>query len=82
MTTRMGVCNMWLATLLVIVAGSSGTMASSDSLVETVRAADERFLDISAALAEGYTPIPCASGQSRGQWECTTSTMRISTTIP
>jgi len=31
-----------------------------------VRAANERFKDVSAAVAEGYAPIPCASGVDGG----------------
>lgn len=31
-----------------------------------MRAANERFHDVAAAVAEGYTPIPCASGQNGG----------------
>ena len=31
-----------------------------------VRAANERFADVNAALAEGYSPIPCVSGIEGG----------------
>ncbi|WP_181169934.1 hypothetical protein [Mesorhizobium sp. B2-3-13] len=35
-------------------------------LAEKVRAANSRFLDVNAATAEGYAPIPCASGITGG----------------
>ena len=35
-------------------------------LAEHVRAANDRFKDVSAAIAEGYAPIPCASGVDGG----------------
>ena len=35
-------------------------------LVEHVRAANERFRDVAAAVAEGYAPIPCTSGIDGG----------------
>jgi len=35
-------------------------------LVEHVRAANERFRDVAAAVAEGYAPIPCTSGVDGG----------------
>ncbi|WP_292156366.1 hypothetical protein [Mesorhizobium sp.] len=42
--------------------------ASSDAspLAAKVRADDSRFLDVKAAMAEGYAPIPCASGITGG----------------
>lgn len=40
--------------------------ASAETLVERVRAATERFSDVGAAEAEGYGPIPCASGAGGG----------------
>jgi hypothetical protein len=35
--------------------------------VDRVRAANDRFKDISVAVSEGYEPIPCASGIDGGQ---------------
>ena len=35
-------------------------------MVEHVRAANDRFKDVSVAVAEGYGPIPCASGPQGG----------------
>ena len=37
-----------------------------DGLVDQVRAANARFNDVSVAVAEGYAPIPCASGVDGG----------------
>src|SRR6185437_7903641 len=46
------------------------TAVSADNgrnpLAEHVRAANDRFRDVSAAVAEGYAPIPCASGVEGG----------------
>ncbi len=35
-------------------------------LAEAVRAANDRFVDVSVAIAEGYAPIPCVSGVEGG----------------
>ena len=40
--------------------------ATEGSLVEKVRAANSRFQDVKTAVAEGYAPIPCASGIDGG----------------
>ena len=36
------------------------------TLPEQVRTANDRFKDVSVAIKEGYTPIPCASGIEGG----------------
>jgi hypothetical protein len=36
------------------------------SLTDHVRTANERFKDVAVAVAEGYAPIPCASGVDGG----------------
>jgi len=42
-------------------------MAMTDSpIVSHVRAVNDRFKDVAAAVAEGYAPIPCASGLQGG----------------
>lgn len=41
-------------------------LAADGPLVEHVRKANDRFKDVKVALAEGYTPIPCASGLTGG----------------
>lgn len=44
-----------------------GLCHSNDSpLVDHVRTANQRFSDVAVAVAEGYAPIPCASGQQGG----------------
>ena len=54
--------------LLSLLAGSasSAAAAGSNPLAEHVRAANDRFKDVAAAVAEGYAPIPCASGIQGG----------------
>ena len=54
--------------LLAWVAVGSASAANSDrsALVDQVRAANSRFKDVSVAVAEGYAPIPCASGIDGG----------------
>ena len=54
-----------LALLSLFVVGAVGSEAAAESrnpLAEHVRAANDRFKDVSVAVAEGYAPIPCASG--------------------
>lgn len=48
--------------------GISTAFASDAHLntVERVRQANDRFKDVSVAVAEGYEPIPCASGIDGG----------------
>ena len=56
-----------LAFLLLLAIGPA--LAGDDSrssLVEQVRAANDRFKDASVAVSEGYSPIPCASGVDGG----------------
>jgi hypothetical protein len=52
-----------LAALLPAAAATAGTAAElGNPLAEHARAATARFEDTSAALAEGYTAIPCLDG--------------------
>ena len=56
-----------LALLSVFAAGAASAAGSgSNPLAESVRNANDRFKDVSVALAEGYAPIPCASGIEGG----------------
>ena len=48
------------------VAGEAAAQNGRDLLVDQVRAANARFNDVSVAVAEGYAPIPCASGVDGG----------------
>jgi hypothetical protein len=56
-----------LALLPLLVVGTA--FASNNhlnSLTDHVREANDRFKDVSVAVAEGYAPIPCASGVDGG----------------
>jgi hypothetical protein len=56
-----------LALLPMLVAGSAFASDSHlKSLTDHVRAANDRFKDVAAAVSEGYAPIPCASGVDGG----------------
>jgi hypothetical protein len=59
-----------LALLSLVAAGAIGGGAAAEEgrnpLAEHVRAANDRFKDVSVAVAEGYAPIPCASGVDGG----------------
>jgi len=52
------------ALVLLLFAGQA--MAADGPLVEKVRKANDRFRDVKVAIAEGYSPIPCASGLTGG----------------
>lgn len=55
------------ALLSLCVAPPASTQAAGTApLVDHVRAANVRFKDVAAAVAEGYAPIPCASGLQGG----------------
>jgi len=56
-----------LALASLFVAGTAAAaQAASNPLADSVRAANDRFKDVSVAVAEGYAPIPCASGIAGG----------------
>lgn len=52
--------------LLSVLAAASALADSANPLVDKVRAANDRFKDVAVAVAEGYSPIPCASGLQGG----------------
>ncbi|MEP7174373.1 MAG: hypothetical protein ABI705_12870, partial [Aestuariivirga sp.] len=52
--------------LLSLIAAAPAFAVNANPLVDKVRAANERFKDVSVAVAEGYAPIPCASGLQGG----------------
>jgi hypothetical protein len=59
--------NIALGQLALLAAGCSPVLAgSANPLADNVRAANDRFRDVAAAVAEGYAPIPCASGVAGG----------------
>lgn len=59
----------WVRGLALLSLLACGTAAAADgnrNLVEQVRTANDRFKDVAVAIAEGYAPIPCASGIDGG----------------
>ncbi|RWC93392.1 MAG: hypothetical protein E5V58_20890 [Mesorhizobium sp.] len=52
--------------ILTIAAASAAQAENANPLADKVRAADSRFEDVAVAKAEGYAPIPCASGITGG----------------
>jgi hypothetical protein len=60
----------WLTRFALLSVAAIGAASAADvgrhSLVERVRAANERFQDVAVAEREGYAPIPCASGADGG----------------
>ncbi|RUW71742.1 hypothetical protein EOA28_21660, partial [Mesorhizobium sp. M2A.F.Ca.ET.067.02.1.1] len=53
------------ASTILLIAGAA-TAQTVNPLAEKVRALDSRFEDVAVAKAEGYAPIPCASGLTGG----------------
>ncbi|TPI36731.1 hypothetical protein FJ414_15445 [Mesorhizobium sp. B3-1-6] len=53
------------ASIIMLMAGAA-TAETVNPLAEKVRALDSRFEDVAVAKAEGYAPIPCASGITGG----------------
>jgi hypothetical protein len=51
---------------LLAVGAASAQAGGSNPLADHVRAANDRFKDVAVAVAEGYAPIPCASGVDGG----------------
>lgn len=56
----------WTQALALMSLFAVGPASAGSPLVDHVRAANDRFKDVSAAMAEGYAPIPCASGLQGG----------------
>ena len=54
------------ALLSLLVGSATSAAAGSNPLADHVRRANDRFKDVSVAVAEGYAPIPCASGPQGG----------------
>lgn len=55
-----------LAVLSILCLSTAAHAAGTNALAEKVRAANSRFENVAAAVAEGYVPIPCASGITGG----------------
>ena len=60
----------WARSLALLPLFAIGTACAAERggnpLADHVRAANDRFKDVAVAVAEGYAPIPCASGISGG----------------
>ena len=61
---------LWARSLALFSLLAFGNASAADSghkpLAEQVRDANSRFKDVKVAIAEGYAPIPCASGIDGG----------------
>jgi hypothetical protein len=55
-----------MALLAALVSGAALAAENANPLADNVRKANDRFQDVKVALAEGYAPIPCASGIDGG----------------
>ena len=51
---------------ILSIAATAANAHDTGGLADKVRAANSRFEDVAAATAEGYAPIPCASGITGG----------------
>jgi len=56
----------WAMCLVLISPFAVGGAVASNPLADLVRQTNDRFQDVAVALAEGYAPIPCASGHDGG----------------
>jgi hypothetical protein len=54
------------AALFSLLAAGTVAQAAGNPVADHVRAANDRFKDVAVAVAEGYAPIPCASGVEGG----------------
>ncbi|MBW8909622.1 MAG: hypothetical protein JF620_11485 [Mesorhizobium sp.] len=59
-------CLVGISASTIMVMAGAATAKTVNPLAEKVRALDSRFEDVAAAKAEGYAPIPCASGLTGG----------------
>ena len=55
-----------LAALTLLCGAASAAEAHAGTLADMVRTANSRFENVAMATAEGYAPIPCASGITGG----------------
>jgi len=51
---------------MAAVLANARAESGGNTLADQVRSANERFKNVAAAVAEGYAPIPCASGVDGG----------------
>ncbi|RUU44044.1 hypothetical protein EOD07_37115, partial [Mesorhizobium sp. M2C.T.Ca.TU.002.02.1.1] len=59
-------CLVGATAAIIMMMADAATAEAVNPLAEKVRALDSRFEDVAAAKAEGYAPIPCASGLTGG----------------
>jgi hypothetical protein len=59
-------CVMWLGVVSLVAIATAASADQRRTLVDRVKAANDRFKDVSVAVSEGYAPIPCASGVDGG----------------
>ena len=55
-----------LALLPLLAVGAASAQGSGNPLADKVRAANDKFKDVAAAVAAGYAPIPCDSAPNGG----------------
>ncbi len=55
-----------VAMAMLTLWAASGWADDGNPLASAVRKANNRFRNVAAAMAEGYSPIPCASGANGG----------------
>jgi hypothetical protein len=58
--------NCVVALSLLAITSAAASDRHLNTLADHVRTANDRFKNVSVALAEGYAPIPCASGVDGG----------------
>ncbi|MER9617020.1 hypothetical protein [Mesorhizobium sp. M0207] len=64
---NINLCTGRLAALAILsIAATAAQAKDGNPLADMVRAANSRFENVAAATAEGYAPIPCASGITGG----------------
>jgi hypothetical protein len=51
---------------MAAVLANARAESGGNTLADQVRSANDRFKDVATAVAEGYAPIPCASGVDGG----------------
>jgi hypothetical protein len=56
----------WTAGLVGLLPLLAGSAFADNPLADLVRQTNDRFQDVAVAVAEGYGPIPCASGHDGG----------------
>jgi hypothetical protein len=59
-------CLIGVSAAITLLMAGAATAETANPLAEKVRALDSRFEDVAVAKAEGYAPIPCASGLTGG----------------